>query len=297
MLTSCAGAEKEWEAANDQKQWREKQREKQRVKEDEGFDDLHKDDDADDDVDLDGEEDKKTAATDAPVTEPDTQGTPDPIEPPASEAPVLPVAPEVPATPEPQVTEPPTEAPREKTIYTDMSNDELEQKVTELRAAFDEASRVHQEQVARKDEIKKELDTLEDLFRHNFVGEHQLYGIFGQCFTKQINEYNYNVCWMDKAEQSGTLLGKFANYKREGNELVMMYEGGVKCWGGEARSATVRVSCGATNEIVSVTEPNRCQYNISFRSPTACTQALLEQLQEQTERDNALLNAEEENVI
>jgi protein kinase C substrate 80K-H len=98
-------------------------------------------------------------------------------------------------------------------------------------------------------------------------------------------------------EQSGTLLGKFVNYKREGAELVMQYEGGARCWGGDARSATVRVSCGATNEIVSVTEPNRCQYLVAFRSPTACTPALLQQLEQQIEADNALLNSEEENVI
>jgi hypothetical protein len=75
------------------------------------------------------------------------------------------------------------------------------------------------------------------------------------------------------------------------------YEGGARCWGGEARSATVFVSCGSVNEIVSVNEPNRCQYQIQFTSPTACTQAQLDELQKQVELDNALLNEEQEEVV
>jgi hypothetical protein len=65
------------------------------------------------------------------------------------------------------------------------------------------------------------LDELEALFAHSLVGEHQMYGIFHQCFSKQITEYNYNLCWMDKAEQSGTLLGKFTSYKRDGAQLIL----------------------------------------------------------------------------
>ena len=97
---------------------------------------------------------------------------------------------------------------------------------------------------------------------------------------------------MDKVEQSGTLLGMFSKWAREDGELRLFYEGGVRCWGGEARAAKVRVQCGAQNEIISVTEPNRCQYEVVFKSPVACTEQLMASLAEAVEKDKELLKEE-----
>jgi hypothetical protein len=190
-LTSCAGAEKEWRAAHEEKEWRDKQREKARVKEDSGFDDSDEKDEDLDDIKNEGDAATVAAAaeTHAPSLEEATFNAQSEKVVPKEE----PAATET-ATP----TEPPTEAPRERTVYSDLGEEELDKQLAELKTAMDEASKVHQDQVAVKDVLKKELDGLEELFKHNFVGEHQLYGIFGQCFTRQITEYSYNLCWMDK---------------------------------------------------------------------------------------------------
>lgn len=49
-----------------------------------------------------------------------------------------------------------------------------------------------------------------------------------------------------------------------------MYTGGAKCWNGPERSVKLVMSCGTTTEIVSVTEPEKCEYLFKLQTPAVC---------------------------
>ncbi|KAF8932324.1 hypothetical protein BGZ52_010460 [Haplosporangium bisporale] len=54
------------------------------------------------------------------------------------------------------------------------------------------------------------------------------------------------------------------------NYDTQLYTGGVKCWNGPDRSVKVVMSCGTKNEIIAVSEPNKCEYLFKLRTPAAC---------------------------
>ena len=51
----------------------------------------------------------------------------------------------------------------------------------------------------------------------------------------------------------------------------MIYEHGLKCWNGPERSARVVIECGIENQLVKVSEPEKCEYLIRMTSPVVCT--------------------------
>lgn len=45
---------------------------------------------------------------------------------------------------------------------------------------------------------------------------------------------------------------------------------GTRCWNGPDRSVKVFFECGSENEILSVTEPEKCEYHFTAKSPAVC---------------------------
>lgn len=50
----------------------------------------------------------------------------------------------------------------------------------------------------------------------------------------------------------------------------MHYTNGQKCYNGPMRSVTVEFKCGTENAILSVAEPEKCEYQFSGTSPALC---------------------------
>ncbi|KAF9901996.1 hypothetical protein EC991_005433 [Linnemannia zychae] len=93
-----------------------------------------------------------------------------------------------------------------------------------------------------------------------------------ECFDFKDTEYTYSICLFGDANQrsqSTTHLGKFSGWEGD-NYDMQMYTGGTKCWNGPERSVKLIMTCGTTTEIVSVTEPEKCEYLFKLQTPAVC---------------------------
>ena len=78
-----------------------------------------------------------------------------------------------------------------------------------------------------------------------------------------------------QVKQDHTSLGTWGRW----DGADMLFTGGQSCWSGPARSARVELSCGMENEVFYADEPERCVYLLRMRTPAACTEDVLKQLQ------------------
>lgn len=50
----------------------------------------------------------------------------------------------------------------------------------------------------------------------------------------------------------------------------MSYTNGQTCWNGPARSTLVQLQCATENTLISVSEPNKCEYLFIVGTPAEC---------------------------
>eukprot|EP00930_Biecheleria_cincta_P015707 TRINITY_DN13004_c0_g1_i1.p1 TRINITY_DN13004_c0_g1~~TRINITY_DN13004_c0_g1_i1.p1 ORF type:complete len:514 (+),score=109.91 TRINITY_DN13004_c0_g1_i1:42-1583(+) len=98
-------------------------------------------------------------------------------------------------------------------------------------------------------------------------------GLEGRCLEKSVGEYKYKACFFENAKQDSVSLGRWKGWE---SPNLAVFEGGQYCPGGPDRSLKVRFQCGPKEELLDVSEPSRCAYLAEVRHPAACTQALLE---------------------
>ncbi|VDM06779.1 unnamed protein product [Wuchereria bancrofti] len=100
----------------------------------------------------------------------------------------------------------------------------------------------------------------------------------GKCFEMEENEYTYKLCLFDKAVQKSknsaidTDLGKWSGWiGTEPNKYTLQsYQKGTPCWNGPDRSTKVITECGEETKLVEASEPSKCEYLFTLRSPAAC---------------------------
>jgi len=163
-----------------------------------------------------------------------------------------------------------TEEVKEESKY-DEKTQELINTAEAARKAFTDIDRQFRD---AEREIKQLKESLEKDY-----GENSVFAVLsGQCFSHTDNEYTYKMCPFDHCSQRGkhggseTRLGGWGEWigPEGGKYSVMKFTGGQTCWNGPARSSIVYLHCGSENNLVSVTEPNRCEYEMHFNTPAAC---------------------------
>ncbi|KAH8809818.1 protein kinase-like protein C substrate [Hyaloscypha sp. PMI_1271] len=113
----------------------------------------------------------------------------------------------------------------------------------------------------------------------------------GTCISKDSGEYEYELCWLDKASQKSkkgggtTGMGNFVRFDKmyfdeevdaegkglgTGERTVLMYENGQHCWNGPNRQTTVVLACAEKDEIWKVVEQEKCMYRMDVGTPAVC---------------------------
>ncbi|RPD62087.1 endoplasmic reticulum protein [Lentinus tigrinus ALCF2SS1-7] len=133
-----------------------------------------------------------------------------------------------------------------------------------------------------KEDAEKELARLFDPEWYGAQGEWKK--LHGTCIDKEVGDYIYEVCLFDEARQkpvkggSTFSLGRFASWNNapgveKGSPAYyskQYYKNGAKCWNGPHRSVTLDMSCGLENAVLSVGEPEKCEYAFKVTSPALC---------------------------
>ncbi|CCH45000.1 Glucosidase 2 subunit beta [Wickerhamomyces ciferrii] len=94
-----------------------------------------------------------------------------------------------------------------------------------------------------------------------------------------IGEYDYDLFFTGNVHQKGhnnnIKIGSFESIEVKDispkeHQLVLKYTNGARCWNGPLRQAVVNIDCGAENELIAVTEPEKCEYHFRVKSPIGC---------------------------
>ncbi|GMR36677.1 hypothetical protein PMAYCL1PPCAC_06872, partial [Pristionchus mayeri] len=138
----------------------------------------------------------------------------------------------------------------------------------EAREKYDEIKR-------KMDDIDRQISDAESFSSLDFGEDLAWAPLKGKCSELEMGEYVYKLCPFDKCTQkekngySETNMGRWKGWERDHSE--MKYGEGTTCWNGPPRSTIVKVECGDEDELVEASEPGRCEYHFTFRTPAACT--------------------------
>ena len=146
-----------------------------------------------------------------------------------------------------------------------------------LIEAAEQARRDFEEAERLVNDAEREQRQVNDYMDKDYGPDEEFQSLHGQCFEISDREYTYKLCPFDKVTQrqkSGgaeTDLGRWGSWVGSDNKYAgMKYEGGQGCWKGPSRSTVVDLACGSENKIISVGEPNRCEYAMQFITPAMC---------------------------
>ncbi|GFZ44630.1 Alpha-glucosidase 2 subunit beta [Saitozyma sp. JCM 24511] len=150
-------------------------------------------------------------------------------------------------------------------------------------AAAKEAHRELSNQLNRlNNDVRSAQETWAKLSGNEFGRDGEWKKLDGTCVDKVSGDYTYEVCFFGRATQrsnkdsSSNFLGSFTSWNphaQAGTDeyyTQQLYLNGAKCWNGPMRSATVDLSCGTTNALLSVSEPEKCEYRFKVTSPALC---------------------------
>ncbi|KAJ9110673.1 hypothetical protein QFC19_001502 [Naganishia cerealis] len=121
------------------------------------------------------------------------------------------------------------------------------------------------------------------------------------CIDREQGDFFYTLCFFGKVTQKSNKdgathhLGTFAKWNagpdvQPGTEAYyskQLYNRGLKCWNGPERSVSVDLTCGTTNEITHISEPEKCEYRFQVTTPALCWPDLQWEQQQQAAQEGA----------
>jgi protein kinase C substrate 80K-H len=139
-----------------------------------------------------------------------------------------------------------------------------------------------------KSEIKNredERDRINQDIDKDYGPDREFTALSKMCVSIHQKPYEYEICPFKEAKQkeghSSTSLGTYSGWKDDAKYKTMMFTNGQKCWNGPYRSATVHLSCGEDDSLVSADEPSVCAYEFVLKTPAACSESKLHELESQ----------------
>jgi len=167
------------------------------------------------------------------------------------------------------------EAPSAAAADSDKKYDDATQALIDIA---ERARNAYNEVSDRVREMEREVRELKDVAHGDYGEANEFLPLKGKCFEFRNNEYVYKMCPFDSCSQcnsgggSCTRMGSWDRWDGPIPDTFsrMKYSNGQTCWNGPARSTLVKLVCGTDNVVESVTEPNRCEYEMVFSTPVIC---------------------------
>ncbi|CAG8493696.1 4370_t:CDS:10 [Ambispora leptoticha] len=131
-------------------------------------------------------------------------------------------------------------------------------------------------------EIENHINDINGKLARDYGRNDEFAKLDGECFEHGTGEYTYSFCLFGRATQrsnkdySSTDLGNYGRWIGAESQddpayyTKQIYEHGVKCWNGPARSLKVTFECASENKIVAVSEPGKCEYVMKMKTPAVC---------------------------
>lgn len=91
------------------------------------------------------------------------------------------------------------------------------------------------------------------------------------CLSMDEGEYTYEFCYFGGIKQGYTILGRFDQSQWQINDGHMVFTNGDACWNGPIRMTKVQLECSEKEQILSIAEPNMCEYFMRIGSSAFCT--------------------------
>ncbi|KAJ1948049.1 hypothetical protein FBU59_001772 [Linderina macrospora] len=152
---------------------------------------------------------------------------------------------------------------------------EFQQKLADARSEYYSLT-------SEKSSLANDVSVTSELLEKD-LGPHDMYlPLKDQCYSLDAGEYTYEVCLLDHATQisnkdnSRQNLGSFAEFGSDASDstvtdyTIHKYLNGNKCWNGPNRSLIAHFECAEDIKVLSVTEPEKCEYHATVSGPFAC---------------------------
>ncbi|CAG8432966.1 11027_t:CDS:10 [Diversispora eburnea] len=175
---------------------------------------------------------------------------------------------------------PPVHVPEIKKTIVDMVYGflGLESNESQDRSDESETSRAEKD----RKELENKINDLKIKLSKDHGKQDEFAKLDGECFEYDSGEYTYSICMFGAATQksnkdhSSTHLGNFQKWSGAQSEsdpgyyTQQIYANGLRCWNGPERSVKLNLECGIENEIISVVEPEKCEYHLKMKTPAVC---------------------------
>lgn len=134
-------------------------------------------------------------------------------------------------------------------------------------------------------ELQDEKETLAKRLQYDYGPNDEFLPLVGRCFNAVETKYTYEMCFFDKARQKEShQTTDLGSWKGFGDRYhYALWDEGAWCWQGPNRSLNVTLSCGLEEAAWGGDEPSKCVYAAQFKTPAACHQEELGDLQAQLE--------------